>query len=76
MPVSDRGCPAIALACGMYVARQGPVSGSSPRNCARPRRDAVESLAGLRQGRVCYRGEIIGSDRGKSYTRALEQSLP
>jgi hypothetical protein len=105
MPVSDRGCPTIALACGMCVARQGLVSGSGPRNCARPRQDAVENLADLRylpQGRVCYwgglggslivmnldrqltfsyamnklAGGIIGSDRGKSYIRALERSLP
>jgi hypothetical protein len=60
----------------MLFLNQDPVSGSGPRNCARPRRDAVESLVDPRQGRVCYRDGVIGSDRGKSCTRALEQSLP
>ena len=82
MPVSDRGCPTIALVCGMCVARQGLVSGSSPRNCAGPRQDAVESLADLRylpQGRVCYWGElgrsliVMNLDRQLTFSYAMNK---
>ena len=82
MPVSDRRCPTIALACGMCVARQGPVSGSSPCDCARPGQEAVESLANLRylpQGRVCYWGGLGGSlivvnlDRQLTFSYAMNK---